>query len=185
MKSEKGKALICIILLFLIISFSIYGWALAFDKMSRENRRVHGSNHSSSQKVKPCKAFLCHSTCGTPGSSFIRSYIPKGAKDIKQIDCNWAYFKLDGKIEEYEVTAGGGEYIPVDENLNPTGEFLTVENTEFDFLTKKKVANKEIDIALTNAKNGTTSITNGVDTVNLYADPAMFPYVQLFIPVGF
>lgn len=30
------------------------------------------------------------------GANFIRTYIPRGAKNVKSIDWNWCYFELDG-----------------------------------------------------------------------------------------
>ncbi len=94
------------------------------------------------------------------------------------------YFTLPGDTDNLELQAGGGEFIAVDNSLNPTGEILPVKRTEMDFIVSKKIGKKEIDIALTAAKSGKTLLTNGRDCLKLQFDRTLFPYLQLFIPPG-
>lgn len=68
-----------------------------------------------------------------------------------------SYFNLNGhtsgKIDNHYLEINSDSYIPVDENLIPTGEILKVENTPFNFTEKKKIADgfaqkhQQLDVA--------------------------------------
>ena len=55
---------------------------------------------------------------------------------------NHSYFNLDGggSIENYWVSINASHYTPVDENLIPTGEIRSVEQTPFDLRQPKVVS---------------------------------------------
>lgn len=92
------------------------------------------------------------------------------------------YFKLGDSINDCTLTAGGGRYIPVGEDMNPTGDVEPVEGTEFDYTKGIKVDNTEVDIAVTTAENGIALLAKENRVIEFYFDPEMFPYTQLFIP---
>lgn len=58
--------------------------------------------------------------------------------------CNFAghsYFNMDGKgsILDHKLAIQAEHYLPVTEDLIPTGEIRTVENTPFDFRTLRRI----------------------------------------------
>ena len=59
---------------------------------------------------------------------------------------NHAYFNLKGagigEILDHEVTINASRFVPVDENLIPTGELRDVKGTPFDFLQPHKVGER-------------------------------------------
>ncbi|MCG8334075.1 MAG: galactose mutarotase [Proteobacteria bacterium] len=63
---------------------------------------------------------------------------------------NHAYWNLSGEKKDnilgHELNLVCDSYLPVDENLIPTGEFKTVEGTPFDFRTTKPVG-KDLEMA--------------------------------------
>ncbi|WP_394578287.1 aldose epimerase family protein [Cytobacillus firmus] len=65
--------------------------------------------------------------------------------DIKTIInlTNHTYFNLSGDLKrdilEHEVTIKSDHFLELDETLIPTGEFIHVENTPFDFRAGKKI----------------------------------------------
>ena len=73
---------------------------------------------------------------------------------------NHSYFNLTGEkenIDSHLLKINSKEYIPVDSNLIPIGQFENVANTPFDFNQYKPIG-KEI-----NATNNQLSIGNGYD----------------------
>ncbi|RBP96706.1 aldose 1-epimerase [Cytobacillus firmus] len=56
---------------------------------------------------------------------------------------NHTYFNLSGDLKrdilEHEVTMQSDQFLELDETLIPTGEFIHVENTPFDFRAGKKI----------------------------------------------
>ncbi len=55
------------------------------------------------------------------------------------------YFNLNGgkaDVLEHEVSLNADHFLPVDENLIPTGELMPVENTPFDFRTPVKIGER-------------------------------------------
>ena len=73
---------------------------------------------------------------------------------------NHSYFNLTGEkenIDNHLLKINSKEYIPVNSNLIPIGQFENVANTPFDFNNYKSIG-KEI-----NSKNNQLSIGNGYD----------------------
>jgi aldose 1-epimerase len=61
---------------------------------------------------------------------------------------NHAYYNLAGKgtILDHILTIGAGHYIPVDEDLIPTGEIAPVADTPFDFNTPYEIGARIEDV---------------------------------------
>lgn len=92
------------------------------------------------------------------------------------------YFKLGESIKGCTLTAGGGSYIPVGEDMNPTGDIESVAGSEFDYTKGIVVDDQEVDIAVSTAKDGIARLGKRNREIEFYFDPEMFPYTQLFIP---
>jgi len=56
---------------------------------------------------------------------------------------NHTYFNLSGELKrdivEHELTLQGSKFLELDQKLIPTGEFLSVEDTPFDFRNSRKI----------------------------------------------
>lgn len=78
------------------------------------------------------------------------SYRAKSTEDTYLNLTNHAYFNLNssGKVNDEFLEVNADYYTPVDENLIPTGEVLSVKDTDFDFREEKlldTVFNSEIE----------------------------------------
>jgi len=60
---------------------------------------------------------------------------------------NHSYFNLDGKeqLDHYDLRMPCPEYIELDKDLVPTGNILSVANTDLDFLHPKKIGKTRFD----------------------------------------
>ena len=60
---------------------------------------------------------------------------------------NHSYFKLDDadKIDGYDLQLNCPQVLETQENLLPTGKILSVKNTKYDFLNKKKIGATRLD----------------------------------------
>ncbi len=60
---------------------------------------------------------------------------------------NHSYFKLDDSesVNHYELQLNCSQMVETQENLLPTGNIITVKNTEYDFLNRKKIAGQPLD----------------------------------------
>lgn len=92
------------------------------------------------------------------------------------------YFTFGSNADNWKLTCGGEGYVPIDETMMPTGQIESVKGTDFDFRKGRPIGSGEIDIALTGAKEGLSFLEDGENTLELYFDPALFSYIQLFVP---
>lgn len=92
------------------------------------------------------------------------------------------YFQLEDSVDLWRLKSGGSRYVAVDENLNPRGNFLPVEGTDFDFRSSNIINDKELDIALVRSPDGINFLESKERRLELYFDRNLFPFVQLFIP---
>lgn len=125
---------------------------------------LHGGVRSAGKRVWTVEAHspdsvtmsitLADGEMGFPGEMQVKviyRLLPDSTLDIsyhattdKPTLCNFAhhsYFNLDGgsSVQEHDLQISASHYTPVDCELIPTGEVLSVEGTGFDFLEPKKV----------------------------------------------
>ena len=101
---------------------------------------------------------------------------------------NHCYFNLSGNADtnilDHELEIFADRYTPVEKDLIPTGEILTVKNTRFDFMVAKKIGKDlpEADVYDHNMilnkenKKGSSEMTKAA---NLY-DPVGKRYMEMF-----
>jgi len=60
---------------------------------------------------------------------------------------NHSYFKLEDaeSVNNYELQLNCSQMVETQENLLPTGNIVSVKNTEYDFLKRKKIAGQPLD----------------------------------------
>ena len=92
------------------------------------------------------------------------------------------YFSLQENVDSLKLKAGGGQYVEVDESLNPTGDVLSVQGSSLDFRNSSLIGDKELDIAFNASSDGKIYLQNQTDQLEIEFDKELFPYVQLFIP---
>jgi len=123
-------------------------------------------------------------TYGLSDKGFTAEYrISNKGKKKMPVALGWhPYFRLDGLVDNWTLHCEGGQYVEVDETLNPTGRIPDVSGTPFDFTSPRKIEGEELDIALTNPPSGMTFLSGNGEEISLYFDPDFFPYVQLYTP---
>lgn len=94
------------------------------------------------------------------------------------------YFSLSEKVDLLKLQAGGGDYVAVDESLNPTGEVLPVTGSPFNFTDLKSIGSEVLDIAFNLPEQGRTVMEDKDNRIEIVFDTDLFPYVQLFTPPG-
>ncbi len=68
---------------------------------------------------------------------------------------NHSYFCLDDEdtIDNCILQLNCAQFLETDENLLPTGDLLSVENSEYNFLEKKPIGNTRLDTPMVNNSN--------------------------------
>lgn len=66
------------------------------------------------------------------------------------VPCSWTehnYFNFDGSdtLENHDLEIQAAEYLPIDNELIPTGEICSVDGTEFDLRTKRSLRDISLD----------------------------------------
>ncbi|MGB7286915.1 MAG: aldose epimerase family protein [Salaquimonas sp.] len=87
----------------------------------------------------------CEITCTYTIKNDNTLYIEISAKATTDTVCNIAhhsYFNLTGagNVFEHELQMSADHYLPVDEELIPTGEIKPVQETEFDFTSSRPIS---------------------------------------------
>lgn len=137
---------------------------------------------------------------GFPGNLTARVHfrlLDEGVLDIRmeaQSDavtlCNFAhhsYFNLDGgpTISNHQLQVAADHYLPVDDELIPTGEILAVAGTQFDFRTAAPVSKAKLldhNFCLSSARSELrpvawlTSSVSGVSMECLTTEPGLQIY---------
>ena len=135
----------------------------------RERHALHGGTVGTGQKIWTIGALtedslrldliLPDGDMGFPGEMQVHAYFTLSAGDLAiaikaQTDtaspCSFAhhgYFNLDGgaDVTSHLLRINANKYLPVDNDLIPTGEVAAVERTTFDFLTARELGTNGID----------------------------------------
>ena len=79
----------------------------------------------------------------TEDNKLVISYTARSDKDTVLNLTNHSYFNLAGRgdILSHELMINADSYLPVDDELIPTGEVRPVDGTPFDFRTRREVKN--------------------------------------------
>lgn len=92
------------------------------------------------------------------------------------------YFALGGKVEDWLLRHGGERYVPVGERLLPSGSFAGVAGTPFDFRSGRRIGGEPLDVALSAADGSCRLSRPQGPAVELYGEPSLFPFTQLYVP---
>ena len=92
------------------------------------------------------------------------------------------YFSLGGLADTWRLRAESAEWVPVDGGLIPTGDSAPVGKTPFDFREGRPIDHLSLDVALVASPNGRYELSGGGYRLLLAYDPALFRYVQLYLP---
>ena len=97
----------------------------------------------------------------TDDNRLIISYTAESDKDTVLNLTNHSYFNLAGRgdILGHELKINADKYLPVDEELIPTGEIRPVDGTDFDFRTRRTIGKGFYDHCF---------VLNGADCAELY-----------------
>ncbi len=92
------------------------------------------------------------------------------------------YFRLGGLADAWSLRAESAEWVPVDDRLIPTGETAPVAETPFDFHGGRPLDHRSLDAAIAASSDGHYELTGGGYRLALAYDPALFRYLQLYLP---
>ena len=92
------------------------------------------------------------------------------------------YYRLADRIDGALLTVESDRYVPVDERLLPFGTTEAVSDSRYDFRAGRRIGTDALDVALTAPAGGRLSLRYGGRRIELFHDPALFRYVQLFVP---
>lgn len=85
------------------------------------------------------------------------------------------------RLDEHTLTLPAQEVVAVDNNLLPTGQYLQVEGTPYDYRAPTSLKEKNLDIAFIN-RAGWAQLQYQNWLLLLEMDKKMFPYTQVFVP---
>lgn len=123
--------------------------------MAQQNWSIvdQGSDHVTLEVVDP------DGRAGYPGNCVIRATYALKAEGVLSVVyessadratianvCQHSYFNLDGRddILGHDLMIAADHYLPVDQDLIPTGEVRAVAGTAFDFRSAAPIARKEV-----------------------------------------
>ncbi|HUX22405.1 MAG TPA: hypothetical protein VMW69_14270, partial [Spirochaetia bacterium] len=90
------------------------------------------------------------------------------------------YFTLGVPVDEVSVQVNAHEFVPVGEDLMPTGAVQSVDGTSVDFRASRRVGGSAIDLALVTPAEGAITLSSSRVNIQLQIPSEPFRYIQLF-----
>lgn len=90
------------------------------------------------------------------------------------------YFTLGVPVDEVSIQMNASEFIPVDDNLMPTGALQSVEGSSVDFRALRPIGDSAIDLALVTPRTGLTTLSSARGSIQIEIPSDPFRYIQLF-----
>lgn len=104
-------------------------------------------------------------------------------KDVAPMALGWhPYFKIGQTLDDHDVYMNSNSYVAVDQDLIPTGDIPSVDDTELDFRRGGSVSKIDLDHALTAPMDQETVLKHDDRVVVIKQDTSFFQYVQCYIP---
>lgn len=110
-------------------------------------------------------------------------YIENTGSKTAPVSLGWhPYFILGSKVDDLKLTLDSREYIPVDDDLMPTGDICLTRASSFTFDEGMEIKDQELDIALSTPDNETIELAGKGAALEFQWPKSFFEYTQIFIP---